>query len=90
MQRDCKIQAFYSSHYASSVCSHEEDMFYRGLENVEDWSAIISEAFFQYIAHRLHKISAHMNQEDYDQLKEIALLVVNSVERDLISITRQR
>ena len=33
------------------------------------------------MAHRLHKIAAHMNQEDYDRLKEIAMLAKNSEER---------
>ena len=45
------------------------------------------------MAHRLHKIPAHMNQEDYDRLKEIALSAKNSEERKFLgflSITRKR
>jgi len=62
-----KIQVFYCFHYAAAVCNRVEDEFYWGSEYVdEDWHAIIREAFFRYMAHRLHKIPAHMNQEDYD------------------------
>ena len=39
------------------------------------------------MAHRLHKIPAHMNQEDYDWLKEIALSAKNSEERKFLGLS---
>ena len=39
------------------------------------------------MAHRLHKIPAHMNQEDYDQLKEIAMSAKNSEERKFLGLS---
>ena len=83
-----KIQVFYCFHYAAAVCNRVEDEFYWGSEDVdEDWHAIIREAFFRYMAHRLHKIPAHMNQEDYDWLKEIAMSPKNSEERKFLGLS---
>ena len=39
------------------------------------------------MAHRFHKIAAHMNQEDYDRLKEIALLAKTSEERKFLGLS---
>lgn len=83
-----KIQVFYCFHYAAAVCNRVEDEFYWGLEDVyEDWRAIIREAFFRYMDHRLNKIPAHMNQEDYDRLKEIAMSAKNSEERNFLGFS---
>ena len=83
-----KIQVFYCFYYAAAVCNRVEDEFYWGSEDVdEDWHAIIREAFFRYMAHRLHKIPAHMNQEDYDWLKEIAMSPKNSEERKFLGLS---
>ena len=83
-----KIQVFYCFHYAAAVCNRVEDEFYWGSEDVdEDWRAIIREAFFRYMAHRLHKIPAHMNREDYDRLKETAMSAMNSGERKFLGLS---
>ena len=83
-----KIQVFYCFYYAAAVCNRVEDEFYWGSEDVdEDWHAIIREAFFRYMAHRLHKIPAHMNREDYDRLKETAMSAKNSGERKFLGLS---
>ena len=39
------------------------------------------------MAHRLHKIPAHMNREDYDRLKETAMSAMNSGERKFLGLS---
>ena len=83
-----KIKVFYCFHHGTAVCNRVEDEFYWGSEDVdEDWRAIIREAFLRYMAPRLHKIPVHMNQEDYDRLKEIAMSAKNSRERKFLGLS---